>query len=415
MNIVIAAVSSNRSISGVSRHAANLAKCLLMRPEVSKLHVLAAPWELEYLRGAISREDRRLCIHPVPLRQGTLRRNVWYYSTLPSIAAQLRADIVHLAYPSPISAKAFPCPVVVTLHDLYPYDIPSNFGYPKVVLNRMILRQCLRNASAIACVSQTTRERLKKVMPGLTSKGVTIHNCAENGPRPRRPSFAAAWANRPFLLCVAQHRRNKNVELALRVFQRVLRLGRIAPQTRLVVVGLPGPESGKIRRFVRAAELSESVVFVDGIPDAELGWCYRNCELLLAPSSIEGFGLPVLEAQLAGCRVVCSDIPAFREVASADCRFVRLSAEAEERFAEEVVASLALRRPSPVCASGFSPAAIAGRYLDLYTRLVNLPEPAESRAGSTRFGESGHGSASVEEVPTAAKSGAAIVKQMSFL
>lgn len=403
MNIVIAAVSSNRSISGVSRHAANLARCLLIRPEVSKLHVLTAPWEEEYVRGAISRNDRRLCIHPVSLQPGTLQRNAWYYRALPSIAKQLRADLVHLAYPSPIRAKAFPCPVVVTLHDLYPYDIPSNFGYPKVLLNRMILRQCLRNASAIACVSQTTRERLEAIMPQVISKAITIHNCAENCLRPRKPSFAAAWSDRPFLLCVAQHRRNKNVLLAVQVFKRVLASGRIEPKTRLVVVGLPGPESGRIYSFVRAANLTESVVFVDGIPDAELAWCYRNCELLLAPSSIEGFGLPILEAQLAGCRVVCSDIPAFREVASADCRFVRLSTNAEERFAEEVVASLVVRRPSPACLPRFSSASIAGQYVDLYTRLVHFSGPAESRASASRLVGARPASTAAAEVSTAAK------------
>ena len=403
MNIVIAAVSSNRSISGVSRHAANLAKCLLVRPEISNLHVLVAPWEQEYIGGAISRDDRRLRIHPVSLRPGTLRRNAWYYGDLPSITAQLRADVVHLAYPSPISGNAFPCPVVVTVHDLYPYDIPSNFGYPKVILNRMILRQCLRIASAIACVSHTTWERLQAIMPDLHSKATTICNFAEICPRPRKPPFAAAWSETPFLLCVAQHRRNKNVLLALQVFKRVLASGRIAPETQLVVVGMPGPESGKIRRFVRTANLSNSVVFVDGIPDAELGWCYRNCELLLAPSSIEGFGLPVLEAQLAGCRVVCSDIPAFREVASTDCRFVRLSPDAEERFAEEVVASLALRRPSPTCLARFSSTSIAAQYVDLYARLVHSSESAEIRAHASRLVGATRESAATANISSAAK------------
>ena len=54
-----------------------------------------------------------------------------------------------------------------------------------------------------------------------------------------------------------------------------------------------------------------AVMLVSGISDAEMQWCYRNCDLLLAPSTIEGFGLPVAEALLAGCRIVCSDIPPF--------------------------------------------------------------------------------------------------------
>jgi len=371
MNVVIAAVSSNRSLSGVSRHAANLARCLLMRPEISALHVLVAPWEQGYIKDAISRSDGRLRIHPVPLPPGTLRRNLWYHRTLPSIAEQLRADVVHFAYPSLIRSEAFHCPTVVTLHDLYPYDIPSNFGFPKVLFNRVVLRQCMRSASAIACVSEATRQRFQAIMPRLLPKAVTICNCAESGPPARKPAFAAAWADQPFLLCVAQHRRNKNVLLALRVFQRALRGGQIAPAMRLVIVGLPGPESAKIHRFVNRAKLKHSVVFVDGISDAELAWCYRHTELLLAPSVIEGFGLPVLEAQLAGCRVVCSDIPAFREVGSPGCRFVSLDQDAEENFAFAVAEMLRTRTPLAEAPTHLSSWSNAARYMALYTILTH--------------------------------------------
>ena len=132
MRIVVAAVSSNRSMSGVSRHAANLVNGLLTRGEVSALHLLVAPWEHKYVCESITRTDSRLHVHAVQLRRGTLQRNLWYYRNLPGIAEQLRADVVHFAYPSPLHASAFPCPTVVSLHDLYPYDIPSNFGFPKV-------------------------------------------------------------------------------------------------------------------------------------------------------------------------------------------------------------------------------------------------------------------------------------------
>jgi len=395
MKVVIAAVSSNRSLSGVSRHAANLAKCLLIRPEISALHVLVAPWELEYLKNAISRSDRRLRIHAVSLRPGTLRRNIWYYRTLPAIAEQLQADLVHLAYPSLIGRDAFPCPTVVTLHDLYPYDIASNFGFPKVLFNRVVLRQCLKNATSIACVSDATRGRLGTIMPRLLPKAETICNCAEGGPPPRKPPFAASWNEQPFLLCVAQHRRNKNVLFALRVFHSALASGQIAPTMRLVIVGLPGPESAEIFRFVRRADLQHRAVFVDGISDAELAWCYRHAELLLAPSIIEGFGLPVLEAQLAGCRVVCSDIAAFREVGSAGCRLVSLGPGAEHNFALAIAEALRTRRPAATTQARLSPAAIAGQYLVLYGTILNrqttdsVPESAAQPQRICEVGQRG--------------------------
>jgi hypothetical protein len=41
------------------------------------------------------------------------------------------ADVVHLAYPVPLNSGAFACPIVVTLHDLYPHEIPENFWLPQ--------------------------------------------------------------------------------------------------------------------------------------------------------------------------------------------------------------------------------------------------------------------------------------------
>ena len=84
MKIVVAAVSSNTSMSGVSRHAANIVRCLLTRSEVSAIHFLVAPWEYKHICEAVSRKDSRLHIHAVPLRPGTLHRNLWYYSHLPA-------------------------------------------------------------------------------------------------------------------------------------------------------------------------------------------------------------------------------------------------------------------------------------------------------------------------------------------
>ncbi|WP_348264034.1 glycosyltransferase family 1 protein [Telmatobacter sp. DSM 110680] len=400
MNILIAAVTSNRAMSGVSRHAANLVKGLLTRPDVSSVHLLVAPWEYDYVSQSIIRMDTRLHIHAVHLRPGTLHRNLWYYRTLPSVAEQLHVDIVHIAYPSPIRACAFPCPVVVTLHDLYPYDIPSNFGFPKVFFNRIILQQCLKNANAIACVSDSTRLRLGIRIPWAMSKAITIFNCVESGPTPVKPPFVSTWNDAPFLLCVAQHRRNKNIRTALVAFRQLIVRNEIPQETRLVVVGMPGPESADLYGFVRASHLTERVSFVSGISDAELQWCYRNCELLLAPSTLEGFGLPVIEGLFAGCRIVCSDIPAFREVSGEKCRFVGLGSGAQEAFAREIVATLQETKPAPAFLPHLAPGHVSQQYVKVYQLLLSLPGVSSDVVGQ-RYAPA-RASSLADEVPTAA-------------
>jgi glycosyltransferase involved in cell wall biosynthesis len=101
-----------------------------------------------------------------------------------------------------------------------------------------------------------------------------------------------------------------------------------------------------------------------------LQWCYLNCEALVAPSLTEGFGLPVAEALLAGCRVVCSDIPAHREVGEGHCRFVPLNDLAEESFAAVITAVLQQPRPQPLSLPQYSAPVLARQYVGLYQRLI---------------------------------------------
>lgn len=370
MRVVISALSAPEHLNGVSRHAANVARGLLTRGEISEVHMLVGAWQQSTYADAVARQDSRLHIHPVDIHRSTASRNLWYYSELPNVAAQLNADVVHLAYPMPISARDFRCPTVVTLHDLYAFDIPQNFGILKSVLNRHAVRQCLRSADAIACVSESTRHQLQHWLGApFTEKAVLIPNSVEpastfcaRGPQPLH-------RNQPFLLCIAQHRRNKNIPLAVKVFDRALHTGVVPRDTVLVIVGVTGPESRRIRMQVAHTKLDGQVIMLSGIKDAELQWCYRNCELLLAPSSIEGFGLPVVEALLAGCRVVCSDIAAFREVGMEACQFVPLGPGEVEAFTQAIADARKSPRILPVSMPSLSASAVAEKYVALYRRL----------------------------------------------
>ena len=48
--------------------------------------------------------------------------------------------------------------------------------------------------------------------------------------------------------------------------------------------------------------------------DSALDTLYRHAVALLYPSRYEGFGLPLLEAMVRDCPVVCTDLPVLREV-----------------------------------------------------------------------------------------------------
>lgn len=384
MKILVAAVSFSTNISGVERHALNLVRCLLLQPEISALHLVVAPWQHQMLRSAEHNVEPRLTTHVADVQRSSRSRNLWYYRRLPEVAAQLQVDIVHLSFPMPCNGSAFHCPTIVTLHDMYPYEIPMNFGFPKFVLNRLALRQCLSNVDAVTCVSEATRARLRQYAPArVWQKASQIYNYPMTAPVPSSQSPIPGWKNEPFLLCIAQHRRNKNITTLIRAFDRLLRSGQISSRTQLVVIGIRGPESEAIDRLASRSGLLTSIHLLEGLSEPELQWCYLHCEALVAPSLTEGFGAPVAEGILTGCRIVCSDIPAHREIGEGYCRFVALGEDSTETFATAIASALREPKRQPVFLPMFSAPAIGKQYVALYRRILTSAASAPSATAAS--------------------------------
>lgn len=372
MNVVIAAVSAPTKMNGVSRHGANLARALLSTSTVSNVHFLAGEWQKEMFRSSLTGLDARLHPHWISLRDANFSRLFWYYRELPCIAAQLEADIVHLTFPSPVAQGSYSCPVVLSLHDLYPFDIPRNFGLLKSILARHTIERCIRRVNAITCVSTSTLRVLKDRFPMLTRKTVVIPNVVELQATSASVGIEPL-KGRTFILCVAQHRSNKNIPLVVQVFEQLLREKTVPVDSRLVIVGIPGPETAKIMTVIRRAGLSTKVLFYAGLSEAEMRWCLQNCEVLLAPSSTEGFGLPIVEGLLAGARVVCSDIPAFHEIAGNACRFVPWTSNPVAEYTRAVQEVMALPRSNCVTLPQFSASSVGRQYAELYSELARSP------------------------------------------
>jgi glycosyltransferase involved in cell wall biosynthesis len=391
MRVVLPLISAAADISGVQRHAMNAAMSILRSSEITRLHLIAGPWQ-KYVLEAMPAEllrDSRLEIEFCETSNTIVRRNLWYYTQLPRMCRSRAADIVHLAYPMPVHRAAYRVPIVVSLHDLYPYDIPENFGFPKVLFNRSVLWHCLRAVDAIACVSRSTRQRLEQLDRRLVfAKATVIHNSVMPSAAPPIPPKPLNHGD-VFLLCIAQHRRNKNILFLLHAFLCLLQSGRITEGRRLVIIGINGPETHAIHRFIQDHALHKEVVLLAGVTEGELQWCYQQCSVLVSPSSVEGFGLPIAEGLLAGSRVVCSDIPAHREIGGSGCCFVPLTTDATQRFANAIAIYAAVPKPSPTALPQLDADAVSSQYLHLYRSLQGTRQHGDHHSIAIDFAKKG--------------------------
>lgn len=114
----------------------------------------------------------------------------------------------------------------------------------------------------------------------------------------------------------------KNHSFVLQAFERLWSTG---CKDRLVIIGRDGwRNKALLDRMQNHPEHGRKLHLVRDALDSELDHAYRNASALIIASEVEGFGLPVVEAFQRGLPVICSDIPAFREIASGRATFFRL-------------------------------------------------------------------------------------------
>jgi alpha-1,2-rhamnosyltransferase len=86
---------------------------------------------------------------------------------------------------------------------------------------------------------------------------------------------------------------------------------------KLVIVGRIGWLCDEIVQAIRYHPMFGKYLFLlTDTSDAELEFCYMHAKALIFPTIVEGFGLPIIEAQQKGLPVFASDLTVLREVAS---------------------------------------------------------------------------------------------------
>jgi glycosyltransferase involved in cell wall biosynthesis len=213
---------------------------------------------------------------------------------------------------------------------------------------------------------------LRSLVPNIAgSKAARVYQCVglhtANVQQPLSPKLDG----RPFLLAVGQHRNNKNLVLLINAFAKLLARGGPSRDMYLLIVGGEGPETSRLKSVISQLSLQQRVHFKTSVTDPELSWLYANCVLFIAPSTTEGFGMPVIEALQCGCRVVCSDIPVFREIAGAACHHFDLQAACPvTALADTVCTALRDQSRQPEMLDRFSAQKIGAQYVSLYAHLL---------------------------------------------
>lgn len=372
MRILLSGLGRDVYPTGVSRVAANHAIALVTDRVTDHVVLTIGSWQRDLYRMLLVHSEASIELAIVSIKNSSVSRNLWFAEELPRLAQHYGADIVHHSFPAPVIRRLFPCPVVVTMHDFYPYDMPENFGFPRYYANRLILRQCVGSVDGIACVSNSTMRRLHELFPNVTNKipvEVTGNYIRISKVTPIAPGVLGGLKMKSFILAVAQHRKNKNLKLLIRGYAELLKSGKY--QFPLVIVGAQGPETAALTQLTESLGIVEEVRFMYSVADEELSWLYTNCSLFVACSSIEGYCLPVAEALINHAKVVCSDIGILRDVGGEQCNYFSLEGNIIQNITAAIMASLEQPIGTNHPIDRFSEKNVLAAYVKLYSRVLH--------------------------------------------
>ena len=280
--------------------------------------------------------------------------------------------------------------VLVTCHDLgavrgalgEPTDCPaSRTGQ---VLQRWIVRS-LGRADLIACVSSATLEDVRRLVRTPEDGAPPVRlvlNGLNASYQPLDPARAAARLREagielssPFLLNVGSSLRRKNREGILRALASI----KDRWPGRVVFAGEALPE--ELNALADELGITSRVAQIVKPSHGVLEALYNLAFAMIFPSTFEGFGWPVIEAQACGCPVLCSDAGSLPEVVGRSafvCPAQDTAAFAGEclRLGDSSAARAQWRERGFENVARFTASKMIGRYVELYEALGHSPPHA---------------------------------------
>ena len=203
---------------------------------------------------------------------------------------------------SDLARKLNPDRTIIHLLDIWNFIDHHGLRNSFLVNNRRL--EGLKNCKHIIAISEFTKQEAVEKL-GIDKNRITVIRCGVN-----RKIFHPIVITKPKIELTILH---VGTESGRKEFMTLLyalkQITECIKDVVLIRVGTP-----KYTKEIKKLNLDSNIAYVSEISDISLNKIYNGVDLLISPSSYEGFGLSIMEALSCGTPVICSDIPVYKEI-----------------------------------------------------------------------------------------------------
>ncbi len=315
MKVLLSAGMIQGGRSGVGRYVIALSEALVREQPSVELFIAGLDTDRKLFPWLA--KDRWLSIPA--MMSGGAANLLWHQLCLNQVAIRLHIDLVHI--PS-YRRMLMHCvvPQVATIHDCAPFILREKYDFARGFFGRVVTPIIARRVRRVIAVSETTGRDVVRWMKVPEERVTVVPNGIDHQMfYPRGADEVAEFRRRenlqhPFFIYVArlEHPAKNHVRL-IRAFEAVAGKGIFSGQ--LILAGAPWHGSEVIEQAVAKSPFRDRIRLGGFVDNADLPLWYAAAEALVFPSLMEGFGLPLLEAQACGTRIACADATSLPEVA----------------------------------------------------------------------------------------------------
>jgi glycosyltransferase involved in cell wall biosynthesis len=309
---------------------------------------------------------------------GRLPNGVWQQLVL----SRLHGRTGLLLCPSYVVPLLASSPTFLIHHGSYE-GYPQAFPFWARTKSRWLNAASARRATAMSTVSEHSKRDIVRYYGVAPAKVAVVPEGVDTALfRPMAGATAvkewqraALGHNEPFIMYVGKPSPRRNVAELIRAFVRLKRAERIPQRLVLFGTALPGTPVAALINELGANDMVDTIGHAS---HADLALAYNAADLLVYPSSYEGFGMPVLEAMACGLPAVALDNTAFPEFAGG---VARLLPDAEvETLREGILGALGdeawraeARRAGPERAARYDWRLVTAHYVELMVQAAGRP------------------------------------------